>query len=61
MILYDLFNDKSMRDIELRYNEAFKLDCQLMFKEKWHTYIRYAMNFFTFIWELSKFEKELEE
>ena len=34
MILYDLFNDKSMRDIELRYNEAFKLDCQLMFKEK---------------------------
>ena len=26
-ILYELFDGKSMRDIELKYNKAFKLNC----------------------------------
>ena len=33
MILYDLFDGKSIKDIELKYNEAFKLNYQLMLKK----------------------------
>ena len=34
MILYDSFNNKSMRDIESRHSEAFKLSYQLMLEGK---------------------------
>ena len=33
MILYDLFDDKSIRDIKSKHNETFKLNCQLILKK----------------------------
>ena len=32
-ILYNSFNDKSIKDTESKYNKAFKLDYQLMLKK----------------------------
>ena len=44
-ILYDSFNGKSIRDIKLKHNKAFKLNCQLILKnnacdEFFHFYIK---------------------
>ena len=32
-ILYKPFDDKSIKDIELKHNEAFRLNCQQMLKK----------------------------
>ena len=41
-ILYNLFDNKSMRDTESRHNETFRSNCQLMLKR--HTYMRWIFS-----------------
>ena len=44
--LIRIFDDKSIKDIKLKYNKVFKLNCQRVLKKN-NTHI-YTMNFFRF-------------